>query len=211
MGTDSADGVVPKHTRKLVTPMMDREQRLAELATASRVWDNKNGENVTPGLIELCRDWIRPDFVMAEIGCFAGVSTEIFALFAAKVYAVDPWEKAGEKGYGAVSEAMLKDARQRFLAMAANYPHVHAHQGFSVEVAADFPDDSLDAVYLDGDHSDEAFCADARAWLPKLKPGGLLMGHDLGIVGGNLAKLGLPEPVRSYSESSFVVQIGKAE
>ena len=38
--------------------------------------------------------------------------------------------------------------------------------------------DSLDFVFIDGDHSTEAVTADIEAWLPKLKPDGVLAGHD---------------------------------
>jgi predicted O-methyltransferase YrrM len=48
----------------------------------------------------------------------------------------------------------------------------------SVSAAALFAPASLDFVFIDGDHSRAAVLADIAAWLPKLKPGGLLAGHD---------------------------------
>jgi hypothetical protein len=48
----------------------------------------------------------------------------------------------------------------------------------SVEAAALFAPASLDFVFIDGDHAKDAVTADIFAWLPKLKPGGLLAGHD---------------------------------
>lgn len=41
-----------------------------------------------------------------------------------------------------------------------------------------FDDASLDFVWIDGDHSEGAFYADVVNWLPKIKPGGWLGGHD---------------------------------
>ena len=41
-------------------------------------------------------------------------------------------------------------------------------------------DRSLDSVFLDGDHREAPFRADVEGWLPKLKPGGWLCGHDYG-------------------------------
>lgn len=38
---------------------------------------------------------------------------------------------------------------------------------------------SLDFVFIDGDHSTSAVAADIRAWAPKLKPTGILAGHDI--------------------------------
>lgn len=48
----------------------------------------------------------------------------------------------------------------------------------SAEAAKQVPDGSLDFVFIDGDHSYEGCAADIAAWLPKVKPGAWLCGHD---------------------------------
>lgn len=48
----------------------------------------------------------------------------------------------------------------------------------SLDAAQDYPDRSLDAVFIDAAHDYDSVCADIRAWLPKVKPGGILAGHD---------------------------------
>lgn len=50
--------------------------------------------------------------------------------------------------------------------------------GKSVATASQFADHSLDFVFIDGDHSYESVRDDISAWLPKVKSGGLLAGHD---------------------------------
>lgn len=47
----------------------------------------------------------------------------------------------------------------------------------SVEAASKFEDNSLDFVYIDGDHS-LFMILDLIAWQPKIKVGGILSGHD---------------------------------
>jgi predicted O-methyltransferase YrrM len=48
----------------------------------------------------------------------------------------------------------------------------------SLEAALRFPDETYDFIFLDADHSYDATRQDIAAWMPKLKPGGLLCGHD---------------------------------
>jgi len=47
-----------------------------------------------------------------------------------------------------------------------------------VDAAAQFEDASLDFVYIDGDHTYDYVKGDIAAWWPKVKPGGILSGHD---------------------------------
>lgn len=48
----------------------------------------------------------------------------------------------------------------------------------AVRAAATYADGSLDFVYLDGDHTYRGTRDAIRAFLPKMKPGGELAGHD---------------------------------
>jgi predicted O-methyltransferase YrrM len=50
--------------------------------------------------------------------------------------------------------------------------------GASAEVAATFPDEHFDMVYLDDDHELEGVRRSIAAWKPKVKVGGVLGGHD---------------------------------
>jgi hypothetical protein len=52
-------------------------------------------------------------------------------------------------------------------------------RGNSPAVAEAIDRESLDFVWIDGDHATDACMADILAWLPTLKPGGWLLGHDI--------------------------------
>jgi SAM-dependent methyltransferase len=57
-------------------------------------------------------------------------------------------------------------------------PRVRLHRQYSYKAAAGMADGSLDFVYLDGNHHYEFVLRDLRDFAAKLKPGGLLFGHD---------------------------------
>jgi hypothetical protein len=50
----------------------------------------------------------------------------------------------------------------------------------SLRAVAGLADASLDFAFIDADHTYAAVRADVRAWWPKVRPGGVLTGHDYG-------------------------------
>lgn len=184
----------------------ERESRLAALAQKQRVWHRGGSEDRTHGLIELCRKWCPIGCCAAEVGCFAGVSTSVIACFAGSVLAVDPWTLA--TGYSEIPTVMMRDAEQAFKLVCQDYPNITPVRNFSVDAAKDVADASLDFIYIDGAHSREAFVADVAAWEPKVRVGGVIAGHDFGLVAGYFQEAGLPRPKQVYSESSWVVVKG---
>lgn len=55
---------------------------------------------------------------------------------------------------------------------------VRVHAADSVDYSQSFPDHTLDFVFIDGDHSTERVHTELAAWLPKIRPGGTVAGHD---------------------------------
>jgi hypothetical protein len=55
---------------------------------------------------------------------------------------------------------------------------VRAQRCTSLTAAKMFDADSLDFVFIDAEHTPEAVAHDLAAWWPKVRPGGLLAGHD---------------------------------
>jgi predicted O-methyltransferase YrrM len=53
-------------------------------------------------------------------------------------------------------------------------------QGDSAAAANNFVDGSLEFVFIDANHEYEPIKADIKAWLPKVRKGGVLAGHDYG-------------------------------
>ena len=48
----------------------------------------------------------------------------------------------------------------------------------SEQAALAMPDETLDFCYIDADHRYEAVKRDIEMWLPKVKHGGVICGHD---------------------------------
>jgi len=48
----------------------------------------------------------------------------------------------------------------------------------SIEIASHIPDNAVDIVFLDGCHLYSCIQEDLKLWLPKIRPGGILVGHD---------------------------------
>jgi hypothetical protein len=70
------------------------------------------------------------------------------------------------------SESLLKQKHSQYA------DKIKFFECASVEAATKIDDESLDFIFIDADHSYESVMQDLTIWYPKLKPGGLLTGHD---------------------------------
>jgi len=123
---------------------------------------------------------------VAEIGSYRGVNA-MFLLARRprlRLTMVDPWAATphySEKG-GAIGREMADDAdgiyREAMLRTEFAGGRRTVLRMTSLEAARWVPDGEFDMVFLDGDHTYKAVHKDLPAWLPKVKPGGLLCGHD---------------------------------
>jgi hypothetical protein len=92
---------------------------------------------------------------------------------------VDPW---------LMSDGTRADRVFR-AALAALRPHADrcaVMRMRSARAARMFADGSVDFAYIDGGHRYRDVVIDLDSWLPKVKPGGILSGHDYKYFGGNL-------------------------
>ena len=129
---------------------------------------------------------------VAEVGVLLGrLSEYILRNSDAHVLMVDNWQTADRQPehYKATRDAhalhtdydRVASHRAQSFAVTARHPNrAEIREGWSVEVAATVEDASLDMVFLDADHSYEGVRADIKAWLPKVRRGGWIGGHDYG-------------------------------
>jgi hypothetical protein len=136
------------------------------------------------------RNWtlqhIKPGGICVEIGVWKGdFSAQILrAEESVTLHLIDPWtfeSKFPERWYGGALARNQADMDRIYVSVVRRfrgYSNVTVHRLRSLDAAPLFGERSLDWVYIDGDHSEAAVEADIRAWLPKIKSGGALVGDD---------------------------------
>jgi predicted O-methyltransferase YrrM len=101
------------------------------------------------------------------------------------LHLIDPWRfvpTLPRRWYGgalAHSQAEMDAIHAGVMARFANEPAVMIHRAPSVDAAPRFPVASIDFIYVDGDHSEDAVFADLNAWFPKCRPGGHIVCDDM--------------------------------
>lgn len=143
-----------------------------------------------------------------EVGCWLGRSIAAFDSFAKEakkkvwIDAVDTFCGRPENDeHAAILDAHKGSVEHAFIDnMKALGVDVAMFTEGSPAAAILFADGTRDAVFIDADHSEEAVSRDIAAWWPKVKPGGILAGHDYDEPGVNAAvKKAFDGPVMSPS------------
>lgn len=149
----------------------------------------------------------KKDLVGAEVGVYRGQHARemLSYLSIKKLYLVDPWQRYSEyneKKLGNQLEEAYFDSKK--LLKEFDDGRVVWLKGFSVDIAKKIEDNTLDFVYIDGNHSYEFTKKDIEAWTPKLKQGGFIGGHDFdsNVDKKNLEgiKYGVKRAVEEYCE-----------
>lgn len=114
----------------------------------------------------------------AEIGVERGHFSKVLCQSnpSLRLLCVDAWRPYG--GYREhVSEEKLQDFYEETRERLKDQRAV-LHRSFSVPAAAHVDDGSLDFVYIDAAHDLPSVIADLAAWVPKVRAGGIVSGHD---------------------------------
>lgn len=126
--------------------------------------------------------------VGVEIGVFAGdMSRELLkADDGLHLIMVDSWEGSGAAYQGDSGDwhaGLPQAAQDEFYGKAVKRigfarDRAKIFRMRSAQASTAVPDGSCDFVFIDADHSYDGCKADIEAWLPKVKPGGWICGHD---------------------------------
>ena len=147
--------------------------------------------------VELVKANQKQGMVVAEIGTYDGSTTkayiDIIKQNQGHLYAID-WFKGNENVSGphAYNEANSDNIYDAFLNNIYSYQNiVTIKRGKSWDVIPEIPDSVLDICFIDADHRYSSVYKDIKLCLPKIKPGGIICGHDLEDI--NLANTANPE------------------
>ena len=125
--------------------------------------------------------------IFVELGCYKGKSTSFIGVEIHKqkrdinFFAVDSFQGATNstdenevKAYVGIS-----DIEQTYLENVAPIGNkITTIKSLSHEASQYFDDKSVDVIFIDAGHSREAVMKDIDCWLPKIKPNGIIAGHD---------------------------------
>jgi predicted O-methyltransferase YrrM len=120
---------------------------------------------------------------IVEVGTWKGKSAMYMAVElalserAVEFYCVDTWEGSGEhQNLEEVKTGQLFNIFLKNIEPVKNY--IIPIRKASLEAVKDFANGSLDFVFIDASHEYKDVKADLSAWWPKIKPDGMLTGHD---------------------------------
>ncbi len=123
---------------------------------------------------------LRPSMIV-ELGVYNGLSFFTFCQaleefdIDAVAYAVDCWE--GDAHTQSYDDSIYRDvqahAREHYRGVA------YLLKMYFQEALKQFDDESIDLLHIDGLHTYEAVREDFESWFPKVRPGGIVLFHDV--------------------------------
>lgn len=139
--------------------------------------------------------------VGVEVGTEYGLYAETICKAAPrlKLYSVDPYR--AYRGYREhKSQNKLNGIYEQAVERMMRYNHEFIRKP-SVEAAPQFKDESLDFVFIDGNHSLLHVIQDLVAWVPKVRRGGIVSGHDFIRRGHTGYAMHVIQAVTAYTDS----------
>ncbi len=118
-------------------------------------------------IVELGTHWAEAYFTFCQVVQENGLSS--------LCYAVDHW--LGDEHAGHYGEEVFEEVRQYNERYYRQFSYL-LRSSFDNAISQ-FGDDSIGLLHVDGLHTYEAANHDFRTWLPKVKPGGMVLLHDI--------------------------------
>lgn len=146
------------------------------------VYENNSDWFDYKDLYDMVSELYEPNSIFVEIGVWQGASLSYLMLKNRDkdVYGVDTFKgdpnNHNEQRIIKEGNLNLEKITVENLRKLALTPNLIIKD--SIEASKNFSDKLCSFVFIDGGHMYEQVCADIKAWLPKVKSGGILAGHD---------------------------------
>ena len=185
----------------------------------NRVWDDveiSHRQNIMfMGFTNLLNDLVAHFFTsdkddykrMIEIGAYMGESTFLFGCSGIfkEINTIEPHK--GKEEFNDMFEYTWDDVKLEFEKNTRHFNNIIHHKDFSYNISNQFQDNQYDFVYIDADHTYESVKKDLELYLPKVKNGGIIGGHDYTDNWGEVSQavdevFGSPD--RKYDDGSWI-------
>lgn len=136
-------------------------------------------------------------FKGVEIGVYKGNFTETLAKAGLEVTGVDAW-----KVYRDYKDYEENDLETKAYKEAKGRAEKHGFKlikAWSMDAVKVFEDESLDFVFIDGNHDFEHVVEDVAAWSRKVRKGGIVSGHDF--FRNHHKRFGVKEAIPAWCEA----------
>ena len=178
-----------------------------------------NGHPWRDGLVEMLQHLSviddTPKWAMVEIGTYLGEGTSIFARRVKHVYTVDPWDLEFMRSVSGNPDLECWEIFREYHANTEGQDNITLINAPSLLAARRFEDRSLDLVYIDSWHRVIPCVVDIITWLPKIRDGGYIGGHDYTtkdyseVIPATMYTLGRPD--KTFADGSWITRIPHAK
>ena len=164
---------------KILTPNLYRELQLIGFV-GIKIPINFISKYPRPSIIMMKERFKQRLLIGVEIGVSLGLNAEsiLKELNIEKLYLIDIWINYLNSKHDKSTESMTKDYKL-VLKKFRNNNKIEIIKDYSINAVKNLNDNSLDFVYIDGNHSYQYVYKDIEVWTPKVKIGGVIAGHDI--------------------------------
>jgi len=133
----------------------------------------------TEGLLDLIKELgDTSQMTMIEIGSFVGESTVMFAQHFKEVIAVDPFLEGYDDADPTSYLFEFKNVYQTYLERTGDHKNITTIVSTSTDALDQLKGSKYDFIYIDGLHTYDGVKTDIINYLPLVKTGGVIGGHD---------------------------------
>ena len=146
---------------------------------------------------------------MVEIGSYLGESTLVFADHFKEIITIDPFLDNYDPNDETCQHAPLSVVHEQFLLNIEGKNNIKHIQKLSDDAIAELKDQSFDFIYIDGLHTYDQIKKDIENYLPLVKKGGFIAGHDYhpnhqGVIDGINEMLKIDQ---TFSDTSWIKRV----